>query len=255
MKHYFLVAKDVGDLTAIVCAALEERQAKPTRYARPVRAVSGASGDSHRNGGDFAIENRPRHGRRAGGFRARSRQSHQAVLGRRPQWSCDPSRRDAARHPGTQAVDAKLRANPEANRLFLDILTSRNAPEIVLRLMNEAGVLGRFIPEFGRIVALMQFNMYHHYTVDEHLLRAVGNLAEIETAKACQGPSAWRVKFCPRSPIGRRCFSRCSCTTSPRDGWKIIRVAGVDVARSLVSASRSQRRRDRNCGVAGRKSS
>ena len=56
--------------------------------------------------------------------------------------------------------------------MFLDILTSRNSPEVVLRLMNEAGVLGRFVPEFGRIVAMMQFNMYHHYTVDEHLLRA-----------------------------------------------------------------------------------
>ena len=45
--------------------------------------------------------------------------------------------------------------------------------------MNESGVLGRFVPEFGRIVALMQFNMYHHYTVDEHLIRAVGVMAEI----------------------------------------------------------------------------
>jgi [protein-PII] uridylyltransferase len=41
-------------------------------------------------------------------------------------------------------------------------------------------VLGRFVPEFGRIVALMQFNMYHHYTVDEHLIRAVGNVAAME---------------------------------------------------------------------------
>jgi len=46
--------------------------------------------------------------------------------------------------------------------------------------MNEAGVLGRFVPAFGHAVALMQFNMYHHYTVDEHLIRAVGILAAIE---------------------------------------------------------------------------
>jgi [protein-PII] uridylyltransferase len=46
--------------------------------------------------------------------------------------------------------------------------------------MNEAGVLGRFIPEFGQVVSMMQFNMYHHYTVDEHLLRCIGVLAEIE---------------------------------------------------------------------------
>ena len=41
-------------------------------------------------------------------------------------------------------------------------------------------MLGRFVPAFGKIVAMMQFNMYHHYTVDEHLLRCIGVLAEIE---------------------------------------------------------------------------
>jgi [protein-PII] uridylyltransferase len=46
--------------------------------------------------------------------------------------------------------------------------------------MNESGVLGRLIPEFGKIVAMMQFNMYHHYTIDEHLLRCIGVLSEIE---------------------------------------------------------------------------
>ncbi len=77
-------------------------------------------------------------------------------------------------------IDAKLREDEEANRLFLEILTSKNDPETVLRRMNEAGVLGHFVPAFGKIVAMMQFNMYHHYTVDEHLLRCIGVLAEIE---------------------------------------------------------------------------
>ena len=77
-------------------------------------------------------------------------------------------------------IDKKVRADPEANRLFFEILTSENDPEIVLRRMNEAGVLGAFVQSFGRIVAMMQFNMYHHYTVDEHLLRCIGVLAEIE---------------------------------------------------------------------------
>jgi [protein-PII] uridylyltransferase len=77
-------------------------------------------------------------------------------------------------------VDRSLRENPEANRLFLEILTAKNDAEIVLRRMNETGVLGRFVPDFGRVVAMMQFNMYHHYTVDEHLLRCIGVLGEIE---------------------------------------------------------------------------
>jgi [protein-PII] uridylyltransferase len=46
--------------------------------------------------------------------------------------------------------------------------------------MNETGVLGHFVRAFGRIVAMMQFNMYHHYTVDEHLLRCIGILSEID---------------------------------------------------------------------------
>jgi [protein-PII] uridylyltransferase len=47
--------------------------------------------------------------------------------------------------------------------------------------MNEANVLGRFVPDFGRVVAQMQFDMYHHYTVDEHTIRAIGLLARIES--------------------------------------------------------------------------
>ena len=80
-------------------------------------------------------------------------------------------------------VDAKLRDNPEANRLFLEILTSKKNPEIALRRMNEAGVFGRFVPDFGRVVAQMQYDMYHVYTVDEHTLFAIGILHQIETGQ------------------------------------------------------------------------
>ena len=46
--------------------------------------------------------------------------------------------------------------------------------------MNELGVLGAFIPDFERIVAMMQFNVYHHYTVDEHTIQCISILAQIE---------------------------------------------------------------------------
>ena len=86
-------------------------------------------------------------------------------------------------------IDSKLRHNPEANRLLLEILTSTNA-ETFLRRMNETGVLGRFVRAFGRVVAMMQFNMYHHYTVDEHLLRCIGILADIERGSTDEFPLA-----------------------------------------------------------------
>ena len=54
--------------------------------------------------------------------------------------------------------------------------------------MNEAGVFGRFVPDFGRVVAQMQFDMYHHYTVDEHSIRAIGLLARSSAASSPRPP-------------------------------------------------------------------
>ena len=77
-------------------------------------------------------------------------------------------------------------AIPQAAAVFLDVLARGRDPQRTLTLMNEAGVLGRFIPEFGRIVAQMQFNMYHSYTVDEHTLRAVGVIADIAAGRLAE---------------------------------------------------------------------
>jgi [protein-PII] uridylyltransferase len=184
MKHYFLIAKDVGDLTAIMCAELEARQAKDVpmlnrvvaRFRRrPKRTLLDSK--------DFVVD-------------------HNRINVANPKvFQRDPvnlirifhlaQRRSLAFHPDAmrlatrslKLIDKSVREDREANRLFLDILTAKNDTEVVLRRMNETGVLGRFIPDFGRIVSMMQFNMYHHYTVDEHLLRCIGVLAEIESGK------------------------------------------------------------------------
>ena len=79
-----------------------------------------------------------------------------------------------------ELIDDAVRTDPEAARIFLDLLLKHGNPERALRRMNELGVLGAFIPEFQPIVAMMQFNMYHHFTVDEHLIQCVAALAEIE---------------------------------------------------------------------------
>lgn len=77
-------------------------------------------------------------------------------------------------------IDDSVRSDPEAVGIFLDLMLRHGNPERALRRMNELGVLGAFIPEFERIVAMMQFNVYHHYTVDEHLIQCVAALAAIE---------------------------------------------------------------------------
>jgi len=80
-------------------------------------------------------------------------------------------------------IDQTVRTDPEAIRIFLDTLLEYGNPERALRRMNELGVLGAFIPEFQRIVALMQFNVYHFYTVDEHIIQCLSNLSQIERGK------------------------------------------------------------------------
>lgn len=183
MKSYFRIAKDVGDLTAIVCAELEARQAKKRpvldrMFGRFRRRRGGALENEA-----FVIDNNRINLRTEDAF------DRDPVNLIRLFWLADrhnlPIHPDATRLAtrSLSRIGPTLRNDQEANRMFLDILTSRNAPEVVLRLMNEAGVLGRFIPDFGRIVAMMQFNMYHHYTVDEHLIRSIGVLTEIESGK------------------------------------------------------------------------
>lgn len=77
-------------------------------------------------------------------------------------------------------IDADMRTDPEARRIFFDLLLKHGNPERALRRMNELGVLSAFLPEFEPIVAMMQFNMYHSYTVDEHIIQCIANLSQIE---------------------------------------------------------------------------
>jgi [protein-PII] uridylyltransferase len=191
MKHYFLIAKDVGDLTAILSAELEDSQAKSVPVLSRVMAkFSTVKRRKLAGSDDFIVDKNRITVVNAGAFKRDPvnliRIFHLA------------QKHNLAFHPDAMRamtrslkfVDAKLRDSKEANELFLEILTSKNDPETVLRRMNEAGVLGRFVPAFGKVVAMMQFNMYHHYTVDEHLLRCIGVLAEIERGTNLETPLA-----------------------------------------------------------------
>ncbi|HEX4738291.1 MAG TPA: [protein-PII] uridylyltransferase [Allosphingosinicella sp.] len=175
MRHYFLHAKTVGDLTGVFLAHLDEKFARsgrrfgfPALKRRP-RKLEGFVLDRGRLAlpkDDFFREDPVRLIRIFALADLYGLEIHPLAM------------RAAARD--AKLVDAAVRANPDANALFLDVLTSPRDPETVLRWMNEAGVFGRFIPDFGRVVAQMQFDMYHHYTVDEHSLRAIGLLCRIE---------------------------------------------------------------------------
>ena len=179
MKHYFLIAKDVGDLTRLLCAVLEDRHQKRSLFSR--------------------LPGLPRRNRQIEGFvideRGRLNVANEAAFAEAPikliTLFKTAHEHDLEIHPNAlrlvtqnlSLVGRKLREDPEANKAFIDILTSKKDPESALRRINEAGVFGRFVPDFGRIVAQMQYDMYHTYTVDEHTIRAIGILSRLEAGK------------------------------------------------------------------------
>jgi [protein-PII] uridylyltransferase len=173
-KHYYLHAKTVGDLTRIFVAALEDSRRRKPKLAALWQTL------------------RPRE---LEGFRL---DGERLAVATPDTFTRDPvailrlfhvaQENDLDIHPATlrlitqniRLVD-RLRNDPEANRLFMEMLTSRHDPETTLRRLNEAGVFGRFVPDFGRVVAQTQHDMYHTYTVDEHTIRAIGILSKIES--------------------------------------------------------------------------
>ena len=184
MRHYFLVAKEVGELTGIVCSALEMKQLKSLPSLDTILApFSWRRRARLRRTSDFRIENGRIYTIGKDVF-AKDKVNfiRLFVAADENQASFSPEVLRQVR-ANFRLIDDELRNSPTANRLFLRLLTDSRDPEGVLRKMNEAGVLGRFIGDFGRVVSMMQFNMYHHFTVDEHLIRTIGYLSGIERGK------------------------------------------------------------------------
>ncbi len=184
MKHYFLVAKDVGDLTMILCSALEMQQVlKTPRLNKLLNPLTWTTRRRVRQRTEFRVDN------------DRLNVSDDKVFERDPvnliRIFSVAAETGSFLHPNAsrlirsslRLLDGNVRRDPEANRIFVDLLERAAEPETPLRMMSEAGVLARFLPEFGKVVAMMQFNMYHHYTVDEHLIRTVGEIKRIGDGK------------------------------------------------------------------------
>jgi len=181
MQYFFLQAKVVGNLTGVFLAQLDEQfTAKQPRgllagFRARARTLKGyrVFGGKIQAPGDDWFQQDP------------VRLLEIFVLADSEGLEIHPeTMRQIARDAGL--IKADMRKDPRANQLFMELLTSRNDPEMVLRWLNEADVFGRFIPDFGRVNAQMQFDMYHHFTVDEHTIRAIGLLARIEKGEMKQ---------------------------------------------------------------------
>ncbi|WP_373087986.1 [protein-PII] uridylyltransferase [Sneathiella sp.] len=180
MKHYFLVAKDVGDLTRIFCANLEAEEQKMNRLPIP------RFGLGRRKLNGFIVESGRINAPRDDMFRNEPIKMLELFhLAQDKELDVHPNALRLIRQD-LKRINRSVRHDPTANKLFLDMMTSHKDPETTLRRLNEAGVFGRFVPDFGRVVAQMQHDMYHVYTVDEHTIRAIGILSRIEAGELAE---------------------------------------------------------------------
>ncbi|HJN61113.1 MAG TPA: [protein-PII] uridylyltransferase [Alphaproteobacteria bacterium] len=187
MKHYFLVAKSVGELTRVLCASLEADHLDNAPRRSGAGGPSPAADGLRTEGGRLGVADEAAFDERPVRLIKLFRQAQTGGLDIHP-------RTLRLVHQRLHLIDRNLRADGEANRLFMALLCDSEAPEAALRMMNEAGVLGRFVPEFGRIVGQTQHDMYHVYTVDEHTLRAIGTLSRIERGELAEElPLATRI--------------------------------------------------------------
>lgn len=184
MQAYFINAKNVGDLTRIFLTVLESKHVKkrPNLTGQIKNIFNFSFGLSNINNVHNSLVSN--HGRLSISDTSQFLknplnliQLFQVALQTGLLIHPDALRLVAS---NLAMVHNEFRNNPKANSVFLDLLLNYNNPERALRHMNEVGFLGAFIPEFGRIVAMMQFNMYHSFTVDEHTIQCIRNLAEIE---------------------------------------------------------------------------
>ncbi|HEY9216831.1 MAG TPA: [protein-PII] uridylyltransferase, partial [Phenylobacterium sp.] len=183
MRRYFLIAKEVGSLTRVFTAKLESERVKsePKGFSRLLPGGGRAKRKKldegfHEEGGRIDIDGPETFEKDPINLLRLFRLADQRDLDLHPD-----AFTAATRMAGL--IGSKLRRDPVAARVFLDILAHSRDAQRTLAMMTEAGVLGRFMPEFGRIVAQMQFNMYHSYTVDEHTLRAIGVISDIAAGR------------------------------------------------------------------------
>ena len=182
MRRYFLIAKDVGVLTRAFSAKLEADHMKssprgllrvlPGKPAARITLEPGFVLD----GGRISVTGPDVFERDPVNLLRYFRLADTRDLDLHPDGFTEVTRH-------LPLITSRVRRDPVAAGVFLDILARSRKPRRTLELMNEAGVLGRFLPEFGHIVAQMQFNMYHSYTVDEHTLRAVGIINDISEGR------------------------------------------------------------------------
>ena len=176
MKRYFLATKNIGSLTRIFCSLIENQFDKSIRlnlffkkstvlikpFVLKDKKISIEKKSDFENNPFLIIE--------------LFHNTHFKNLEVHPETLRFVS--DCSRLIRRKEINSK-----KTNKMFLEILSNENNPRSILNLMNETNTLGNFVPDFKKVIGLIQHDMYHHYTVDEHTLFAISNAYDLRDGK------------------------------------------------------------------------
>jgi [protein-PII] uridylyltransferase len=181
MKHYFVNALEIGRVTRIFLARLEEENAKLSDRAPralPKMLAKDETGRAinlrlHTNRIDFA----------------KAAQARKNPVDLFRLFRASSKRPDIGFHPDALAlvteclpqVTKAVRRDEEITKLFLATLNEPKDPARVLRVMSETGLLGKFLPSFGQITGRIEYGLYRRFPLDEHIFRSIGMLAQLRT--------------------------------------------------------------------------
>ena len=173
MQRYYRAAKLVTQLNTIVLQNIEQRLfPREEVAATPIDASFVARNELLDIADDGALERDPNAILR--GF---------LLLTRHPELKGMSARLLRALWHARDRIDARFRADPVNRQTFLAILQQPVGVTHELRRMNQWAILGRYLPVFRRIVGQMQHDLFHVYTVDQHILMVVRNLRRFALAK------------------------------------------------------------------------
>ncbi len=178
MREYYLHARNINRLSSQICTRLDGQS---TKVRRAVSYLSRRKLDDK----SFLVGNRIQlPNRNPGNFFNEDPTRFLSVFHNGQCFDAsisDELQKEIRAH--LSLIDENLLCSEKARNLFFGILSEGHGAGKTLRLMHDMGVLGAYIPEFGTLTGLVQYNLYHIYTADEHTLLAIENLERLLEGK------------------------------------------------------------------------
>lgn len=181
MKHYFVTAVEIGRLTRIFWARLEEENAKLLERA-PTPLPKALSSDEAGDKVNLRIKN----GRLdfAGAAAAAKNPvdlfRYFRAFAKKPDIDFHPDALDLI-SKNSISITSSVRRDPVVSKLFVASIATAKDPVKLLRVMSETGLLGKFIPSFGQITGRVEYGLFRRYSLDEHVFQSVGTLSKIRS--------------------------------------------------------------------------